>query len=128
LAEDDFAVPVARAPADGDHAAAFFANHGLAPPANGLAVIQSQIDAKPSFEPVTVYAGRAPGWTGQALAARGDAPQPATSPTSASAAKGVAAKSAAAKPKGKPAKSKHAGKKNQPPKGKPAPKPKTAAR
>jgi len=122
VTEDDYAVPVARTPPEGDHAAAFFANHGLTPPANGLAVIQAQIDARPSFEPISVYVGRAPGWTGPALAARGDAPQPVASPASGKPAKVVA------RPKGKPAKGKHAGKKPPAPKGKPAAKPKTAAR
>ena len=127
IAEDDFAVPVASSPPEGDHAAAFFANHGLTPPANGLAVVQAQTGVRPSFEPIPVYAGRAPGWTGPVLAARGDAPRPAVVPAIT-----PAPKIAAGKAKPKPTKARQAGKKPSPPKGKPAPqpptKPKTAAR
>ena len=63
---------------------------------------------RPNFEPVDVYVGRAPGWTGPALAARGDAPRVETS--------------IAAPPSAK-AKGKHRGKKAA--KTKPAPKAET---
>ena len=78
VAEDDFAVPVVR-PGEGDHTAAFFANNGAGAPASSVATIQEQLHTRPSFEPVDVYVGRAPGWTGPVLAARGDAPRAETS-------------------------------------------------
>ena len=78
VAEDDFAVPVVRS-AVGDHTAAFFATNGASAPASSVAAIQEQLQTRPSFEPVDVYVGRAPGWTGPALAARGDAPKVETS-------------------------------------------------
>jgi len=74
VAEDDFAVPVVR-PGEGDHSAAFFSTNGAGAPAGGVAAIQEQLHMRPSFEPVDVYVGRAPGWTGPVLAARGDAPR-----------------------------------------------------
>ena len=74
VAEDDFAVPVVR-PGEGDHTAAFFAINGAGAPASSVAAIQEQLHRRPSFEPVDVYVGRAPGWTGPVLAANGDAPR-----------------------------------------------------
>ena len=71
VAEDDFAVPVAAANTsahgDGDTAAAFFSTQGMAAPASGVAAIQSQMGERPYFEPIPVYIGRAPGWTGNAV-------------------------------------------------------------
>ena len=60
VAEDDFANPFANAQGDD---------------ANGLAAVQAQT-ARPAFEPVPVFAGRVPGWTGPALAALRDDPPP----------------------------------------------------
>ena len=68
VSEDEYAVPVAMARAEGDHAAA-----------SGVAAIQARMGVRPSFEPVEVYAGRAPGWTGPSLASWGASPQPAAS-------------------------------------------------
>ena len=78
VAEDDFAVPVVRS-IEGDHTAAFFANNGGGVPASNVAAVQEQLHTRPTFEPVDVYVGRAPGWTGPVLAARGDAPRVETS-------------------------------------------------
>ena len=81
VAEDDFATPFANASAPGDQA-------------SGLAAVQAQV-GRPAFEPVPVFAGRVPGWTGPALAARDDAPGAAVSSAPA------AAKAAGVKAKGK---------------------------
>ena len=81
VAEDDFAVPVLSAQVQGDHAGASFATQGLSGPTSGVAAIQSQMGARPSFEPIPVFAGRVPGWTGPALVARDDVPRPAASAT-----------------------------------------------
>ena len=72
VADDDFAVPVAAAQAqvEGDHPAAFFASQGMAAPASSVAAIQSQMGERPYFEPLPVYIGRAPGWTGAATGSR----------------------------------------------------------
>jgi len=107
VGEDDFAVPVLNAQLQGDHASASFATQGAAGPTSGVAAIQAQMGARPNFEPVPVFAGRVPGWTGPALVARGDAPRPA-----AGASEVPAGKAAPAKAKGKKAvKGKLAGKK-----------------
>ena len=124
VSEDDFAVPVAQRPGEGDHAAAFFANNGAAAPTNNVAAIQEQLHTKPSFEPVDVYVGRAPGWTGPALAARGDTPRPDMG-----AAPQPAAKATVAKAKGKhAAKGKKAAKKKSASKAKAEAKPSPTAR
>ena len=124
VSEDDFAVPVAQRPGEGDHAAAFFAHNGAAAPTNNVAAIQEQLHTKPSFEPVDVYVGRAPGWTGPALAARGDTPRPDMG-----AAPQPAAKATVAKAKGKhAAKGKKAAKKKSASKAKAEAKPGPTAR
>jgi len=108
VAEDDFAVvPVAQRSGESDHNSVFFGNTGAGAPVNGVAALQGQMHTRPSFEPVDVYVGRAPGWTGPVLAARGDGPKVETS---------------FAAPPAK-AKGKHKGKK--PAKKKPAPKAET---
>ena len=108
VAEDDFAVvPVAQRSGESDHNSVFFGNTGAGAPVNGVAALQGQMHTRPSFEPVDVYVGRAPGWIGPVLAARGDGPKVETS---------------FAAPPAK-AKGKHKGKK--PAKKKPAPKAET---
>ncbi len=124
VAEDDFAVPVVQRPGDGDHSAAFFANNGEGAPGNSVAAIQEQMHIRPSFEPVDVYVGRAPGWNGPVLAARGDAPR-----ADLGAAPQPAAKAMVARAKGKPlAKGKKAAKKKPAPKAKAEAKPSPPAR
>ena len=115
VAEDDFAVPVLSAQVQGDHAGASFATQGLSGPTSGVAAIQAQMGARPSFEAVPVFAGRVPGWTGPALVARDDAPRPVASALAA-----PVVKAAAVTPKGKKAvKGKAAGKKKPLPKARP---------
>ena len=115
VAEDDFAVPVLSAQAQGDHAGASFAPQGLSGPTSGVVAIQAQMGARPSFEPVPVFAGRVPGWTGPALVARDDVPRPIASALAA-----PAVKAAPAKAKGKkPIKGKAAGRKKPVPKARP---------
>ncbi len=91
VTEDDYAVPVAAIQTPTDSAAAYFAAQGLPGPVSSVAAIQANLGVRPSFEPVTVYAGRAPGWTGPALASWGGSAQPAasvaTAPVKASAVK-----------------------------------------
>ena len=87
VSEDDYAVPVAGARAEGDNAAAYFAAQGLMGQAgggqgSGVAAIQAQMGVRPSFEPINVFVGRAPGWTGPALASWGAAPPPAAASAS----------------------------------------------
>jgi len=65
VAEDDFASPFGGANMQGDQA-------------SGLAAVQAQV-GRPAFEPVPVFAGRVPGWTGPALVALDDGPRPAAS-------------------------------------------------
>ena len=94
VAEDDFAVvPVAQRAGDNDHSGAFFANSGAGVAVNGVAAMQEQMNTRPTFEPVDVYVGRAPGWTGPVLAARGDGPGPAAKASDPRPKKVVAAKS-----------------------------------
>ncbi len=75
VAEDDFAVQVAGQPApppsNDDGPAAFF--RGLGAPAaptpidaGGVAATEAALAERPAFEPLDVYVGRAPGWTGPA--------------------------------------------------------------
>ena len=125
VAEDDFAVvPVAQRPGESDHNSIFFGATGAGAPVNGLAATQEQMHTRPSFEPVDVYVGRAPGWTGPVLAARGDGPRP-----DASAAAQPGAKTTVAKAKGKHlAKGKKAAKKKPAPKAKVEAKPSPPAR
>jgi D-alanyl-D-alanine carboxypeptidase len=125
VSEDDFAVvPVAQRPGERDHNRIFFGATGAGAPVNGLAATQEQMHTRPSFEPVDVYVGRAPGWTGPVLAARGDGPRP-----DASAAAQPAAKATVAKAKGKHlAKGKKAAKKKPAPKAKVEAKPSPPAR
>jgi len=115
VSEDDFAVPVLNAQMQGDPAAASFAAPGMAGPTSGVAAIQAQMGARPSFEPVPVFAGRVPGWTGPALVARDDAPRSA-----AGALATPAVQAAPVKPKGKhAARGKSAGKKKSAAKARP---------
>jgi D-alanyl-D-alanine carboxypeptidase len=74
VVEDDFAVKVAgapqpSAPAD-DSPLAFFRNEAQAAPAaidvGGVAATQAALAERPAFQPIDVYVGRAPGWTGPA--------------------------------------------------------------
>ena len=109
VAEDDFAVPVLNGQAQGGPATAFFANQGLSGTTSGVAAIQAQMGARPNFEPIAVFAGRVPGWTGPALVARDDAPRPAVS-----AATTTPVKSAPAKANGKKAIKGKAGGKTRP--------------
>ena len=104
VAEDDFAVPVLNGQMQGDHAGASFAAARLSGPTSGVAAIQAQMGARPNFEPVPVFAGRVPGWTGPVLAARDDAPRSAASVPAAPAGKAAAVKSGGKKAvRGKPA-------------------------
>ena len=72
LAEDDFAVHVAgSAPPsthEDDSPAAFFRNDGRAAGSpvevGGVAATQMALAQRPIFEPIDVYVGPAPGWTG----------------------------------------------------------------
>ncbi len=91
VAEDDFATPFANGPTQGDQA-------------SGVAAVQAQ-SGRPSFDPVPVFAGRAPGWTGPALAALDDArPAASAAPSIGKAAKAKGGKkrhAAKARPKRK---------------------------
>ncbi len=101
VAEDDFAAPGGQA--QGDNASGFFAQMGFMGQQSGLAAVQAQ-SARPAFEPVQVFAGRVPGWTGAALVALDDSPRNAVPVSSrkATKAKGGKKKPAAkAKPKRK---------------------------
>ena len=81
LAEDDFAVRVAGAAPPSTHEddspAAFFRNDGRAAGSpvdvGGVAATQMALAQRPIFEPIDVYVGRAPGWTGP-VAGPGGAP------------------------------------------------------
>ena len=74
VTEDDFAVPVAGyaaptpASADNESPAAFFANDGRPPAGSSTtraaSITAEQMAVRPSFDPVPVYVGRAPGWNG----------------------------------------------------------------
>ncbi len=81
ITEDDFAVPVVGyAPSissgDNDSPALFFANDGK-PPASATtraaSITADQMAVRPEFEPIPVYVGRAPGWTGPVAGPRGSA-------------------------------------------------------
>ena len=96
VAEDDFAVPVLSAQVQGEQAGASLAAAGLSGPTSGVAAIQARMGARPNFEPVSVFAGRVPGWTGPALVARDDAPRPVASAPAAPALKVAPAKAKAA--------------------------------
>ena len=109
VAEDDFAVLAPTAQAPGDPGGSSFTPPDQASPVNGFAAMQAQMAARPNFEPIAVFAGRVPGWTGPALLARDDALRPAMS-----AATAPAMKSAAVKPKGKKAVKAKAGGKKKP--------------
>jgi D-alanyl-D-alanine carboxypeptidase len=84
ITEDDFAVPVAGAPApaqssEGDGPAAFFRNDGKATPAAITGAASATADllaSRPYFEPVPVYVGRAPGWAGAPASATAYAAKP----------------------------------------------------
>ncbi len=81
VSEDDFAVPVAgyTAPAsqaENDSPAFFFANDGRPPQGStsrAASITAEQMAVRPWFDPVPVYVGRAPGWTGPVAAARDSA-------------------------------------------------------
>ncbi len=86
VAEDDFAIPVAGAPgaapsmSEGDNAAAFFASDGRAPAgavSRAASITAEQMATRPWFEPIPVFVGRVPGWTGPVAAARGGVGEPA---------------------------------------------------
>ena len=87
----------------GEQAGASLAAAGLSGPTSGVAAIQARMGARPNFEPVSVFAGRVPGWTGPALVARDDAPRPVASAPAAPAVKAAPVKAKGKKAiKGKP--------------------------
>jgi D-alanyl-D-alanine carboxypeptidase len=104
LAEDDFAVRVAGSPPPSTHEddspAAFFRNDGRAAGSpvevGGVAATQMALAQRPVFEPIDVYVGRPPGWTGPVVGPEGP---PAKVASSADESKPVARKAAAKKPK-----------------------------
>jgi D-alanyl-D-alanine carboxypeptidase len=116
--EDDYAVPVAAngsgGMADSESSAAFFANDGRSSGAtlsSGVSAIQAQMASRPYFEPIPVFIGRAPGYTGPVVGARdlGRAPAVGAAVTAAIAARArEAAKSEKAEKIEKPAKVQHA--------------------
>ena len=100
--EDDYAVPVAASSqggffSDPDSPAAFFASDGRstggATMSSGVAAIQSTLATRPYFEPIPVYIGRAPGYSGPVVGARDQGAKPVGSAVSAA----IAAKTAEAK-------------------------------
>ena len=113
VAEDDFAV-VATNSGSGDNNASFFSSQTAYP--SGVAAIQAQMGTRPTFEPMDVYVGRAPGYTGAALGPRGGVKVASV---------GSAASDAMAKAGDKPkAKAKPAKKQQASAKPKPKPRPK----
>jgi D-alanyl-D-alanine carboxypeptidase len=63
-----------------ESAASFFANDGRAAPgaptlpSRAASITSEAMASRPYFQPVPIYVGRAPGWTGPVLGARGGAP------------------------------------------------------
>ncbi|MDB5650877.1 MAG: hypothetical protein JWL62_2397, partial [Hyphomicrobiales bacterium] len=79
--EDDLAVVLPnQSHAAPDSAAAFFANDGR--PNQGR---QALLGPRPTFEPIDVFVGRTPGWTGPVAQARATIPTKAMVPASAAA-------------------------------------------
>ncbi len=81
--EDDYAVPVASngpsGASDSESSAAFFASDGRssgATTSSGVSAIAAQMATRPYFEPIPVYLGRAPGYTGPSVGARDARPSP----------------------------------------------------
>ena len=131
--EDDYAVPVAASSqggsfSDPDSPAAFFASDGHttggATMSSGVAAIQSTLATRPYFEPIPVYIGRAPGYSGPVVGARDQGAKPVGSAVSAAIAAKTAELFAAAAEAGAVAKPTPVKAKAKP---KPAPKPKAAS-
>lgn len=86
-ADEDFALQIAGltpSTASGDDGpAAFFAadQSRMSSPAAVQAITSGQLGPKPTFQPVPIYVGRAPGWTGVAVRAIGDEPTPQSAET-----------------------------------------------
>ena len=81
MVEDDFAVKVAGAPQAASHIddspAAFFLNQTSAPTpvdVGGVAATQAALAERPAFEPIDVFVGRVPGWTGPVAGPTGPEP------------------------------------------------------
>ena len=123
--EDDYAVPVAAngpsGASDTESSAAFFASDGRssgATTSSGVSAIAAQMATRPYFEPIPVYIGRAPGYSGPSVGARDARPTPSVGAAVTAA---IAARAKDAARGEKPAKAKPQAK------AKPAAKPKTDA-
>jgi len=131
-ADEDFAIPIAGMTNQDSGMeqsnAAFFSNQGMGASPALQALASGQLGPRPAFEPVPVYVGRAPGWTGVARQALTDEkPDPAIDnpPRRQRAAKRTGAKPAvvqAAKPAPRPA-ARPAANSTAKPAARPAPKP-----
>ena len=112
VAEDDFAVVASAGSSESN--ASFFSSQSAYP--SGVAAIQAQMGTRPTFEPIDVYAGRAPGYTGAALGPRGGVK---VANVGSAASDAMAKAGDKPKPKAKPAKKQKTAAKPQP---KPRPK------
>lgn len=74
-------------PSTGDDSAASFfaADRGLASSPALQAIISGDLGPRPTFDPVSVFVGRAPGYAGATLAPRGEEPAPEAAPAPAAA-------------------------------------------